>query len=113
MIIGTHTAEGEQNSLLITKVRLPKQDTEIDARKYDEEKGEMGGFGGVGKNIDTDIDTSIRHNCLSLSLISPLGQVIVNTPLCIESASLYIFYVLSIRSRPAFVFLFPLSVKSL
>ena len=33
MIIGTHTAEGEQNSLLITKVKLPKQDTEIDARK--------------------------------------------------------------------------------
>ena len=52
LIIGTHTAKDEQNSLLITKVRLPKQETEIDSRKYDDVKGELGGFGGVGGKIE-------------------------------------------------------------
>ena len=39
MVLGTHTADNEQNQLLIVKVRLPNEDAEIDARKYDEHKG--------------------------------------------------------------------------
>ena len=47
VVLGTHTNEGEQNYLMLGEVRLPNEDTEIDARKYDDERGEAGGFGGL------------------------------------------------------------------
>ena len=34
LILGTHTSDEEQNYLRIVEVRLPKEDTEIDARVY-------------------------------------------------------------------------------
>jgi hypothetical protein len=37
LLLGTHTSGAEQNHLMIAEVRLPLEDTEIDARKYDEE----------------------------------------------------------------------------
>eukprot|EP00850_Spirogloea_muscicola_P010545 SM000062S19931 [mRNA] locus=s62:467898:470924:- [translate_table: standard] len=50
LILGTHTSENEQNYLMLAEVQLPLEDTEIDARQYDDEKGEVGGFGaGNGK----------------------------------------------------------------
>jgi histone-binding protein RBBP4 len=55
LILGTHAAEGEKNSLLIAKVLLPGEDTEIDARKYDEVKNELGGYGGSKAKIEIDI----------------------------------------------------------
>ena len=45
MILGTHTSDQEQNYLMVAQVRMPTDDTEIDARKYDDEKG--GKFGMV------------------------------------------------------------------
>jgi hypothetical protein len=39
VILGTHTSGKEANHLCIATVRLPTEDAEIDARKYDEEKG--------------------------------------------------------------------------
>lgn len=38
---------------------LPNHDTEIDARKYDDEKGEVGGFGGTLSKVDIKI--KINH----------------------------------------------------
>ena len=35
-ILGTHTTGGEQNYLMLAHVNLPKPETEIDARKYNE-----------------------------------------------------------------------------
>jgi len=46
LVLGTHTTDGEQNYLMIGEVKLPNEDTEVDARKYDDERGEAGGFGG-------------------------------------------------------------------
>jgi len=60
LILGTHTSESEQNHLMIAEVRLPTEDAEIDAKKYDEIKGEMGGFGGVASKIE--IKTKINHS---------------------------------------------------
>ena len=37
LILGTHTSDSEQNYLMVADVRLPSEDTEIDARKYDED----------------------------------------------------------------------------
>lgn len=37
LLLGTHTSGAEQNHLMVAEVRLPLEDTEIDARKYDDE----------------------------------------------------------------------------
>ena len=60
MILGTHTSAGEQNYLMVANVRLPSPDAEVDARKYDDEKGELGGFGGVRGRIEVKI--KIKHD---------------------------------------------------
>ena len=51
MILGTHTSGGEQNYLMIAEVKLPNEDTVVDASAYGA-TGEYGGHGaegGVGK----------------------------------------------------------------
>eukprot|EP00560_Eucampia_antarctica_P004654 CAMPEP_0197836884 /NCGR_PEP_ID=MMETSP1437-20131217/30384_1 /TAXON_ID=49252 ORGANISM="Eucampia antarctica, Strain CCMP1452" /NCGR_SAMPLE_ID=MMETSP1437 /ASSEMBLY_ACC=CAM_ASM_001096 /LENGTH=477 /DNA_ID=CAMNT_0043443435 /DNA_START=16 /DNA_END=1449 /DNA_ORIENTATION=- len=79
MLIGTHTT-GEQNYLMVANVNLPKGDTVIDNRmanddnndpavtasaNYDDEKNELGGFGGgsnSGKTIGKiEIRMKIKH----------------------------------------------------
>eukprot|EP00245_Coleochaete_scutata_P013461 TRINITY_DN5484_c0_g1_i1.p1 TRINITY_DN5484_c0_g1~~TRINITY_DN5484_c0_g1_i1.p1 ORF type:complete len:425 (+),score=83.86 TRINITY_DN5484_c0_g1_i1:128-1402(+) len=45
LILGTHTSEGEQNYLMLAEVQLPLEDTETDARQYEDEDREAGGFG--------------------------------------------------------------------
>ena len=47
LILGTHTSGSEQNYLMVANVNLPVAGVDIDNRTYDDEKGEMGGFGGV------------------------------------------------------------------
>jgi len=59
MILGTHTTDGEQNYLMIAEAKLPNEDAEVDARKYDDERGEAGGFGGV--NAKVEIIHKINH----------------------------------------------------
>lgn len=39
LVLGTHTSDAEQNYLMIAKVHLPVDDTNIDLRKYDDQKG--------------------------------------------------------------------------
>jgi hypothetical protein len=39
VILGTHTNKAETNYLMVATVRLPREDAEIDASKYDEERG--------------------------------------------------------------------------
>lgn len=51
LVLGTHTSEGEQNYLQIATVRLPLENTKVDNRKYDEEKGELGGYGSFESKI--------------------------------------------------------------
>jgi len=59
VILGTHTNDGDQNYLMIGEVRLPLEDTEVDARKYDDERGEAGGFAGVSSKIE--VTQRINH----------------------------------------------------
>lgn len=63
LILGTHTssAEGQQepNALMIAHVQLPCDDARTDSRKYDDETGEYGGFGGVSGKIQ--IKLQIPH----------------------------------------------------
>ena len=75
LLMGTHTSCAEPNYLLLAEVSLPLSNTEIDARKYDDERGEVvsnrlhivkyaihscaallkGGFGGTLSKIDVKI----------------------------------------------------------
>lgn len=45
LLLGTHTSEGQQNYLQIANVQLPNPPTP-DAKDYNEEAGELGGYGG-------------------------------------------------------------------
>ena len=45
LILGTHTSDNEPNYLMLAEVHLPLEDSEYDARQYDDERGEIGGFG--------------------------------------------------------------------
>jgi len=68
LILGTHTSDNENNFLMIAEIRLPLEDTEIDARTYanapdgkdDEEKNEYGGYGGASGKLE--IIQMINHN---------------------------------------------------
>ena len=60
VILGTHTSNAEQNHLMVATVNLPAADAEVDARKYEDEKGELGGFGGVAARVDVKI--KINHD---------------------------------------------------
>jgi histone-binding protein RBBP4 len=58
LVLGTHTSEGEQNYLMIAEVALPTADSEADASHYDEERGEVGGFGAATGRVQ------VRFMCL-------------------------------------------------
>ena len=60
LVLGTHTSDAEQNYLMIAEVRLPKEETEFPAHKYDDSKGELGGFGGVSGKVE--IKVKIPHD---------------------------------------------------
>lgn len=55
LLLGTHTSDEQQNHLLITRVKLPNEDTELDVRKYDDIKGELGAYGGAESKIETNV----------------------------------------------------------
>jgi len=59
VVLGTHTSDSEQNYLMLASVRLPHIDQEIDARKYNDESNEIGGFSGSGK---IEIKVKINHD---------------------------------------------------
>eukprot|EP01136_Pigoraptor_vietnamica_P017407 Opistho-1_new@62512 len=60
LILGTHTSSEEQNYLMIADVELPTQQALVDTRKYDDERGEHGGFGGASGRIKIKI--RINHD---------------------------------------------------
>ncbi|RKO91312.1 WD40-repeat-containing domain protein [Blyttiomyces helicus] len=60
LIIGTHTSDGEQNYLQIAQVQVPNDCSDPDDRKFDEERAEAGGYGGVECRIN--IIQKINHD---------------------------------------------------
>lgn len=71
LILGTHTSEGEQNYLMIAEVALPTVDSEAEAAQYDEERGEVGGFGAATGRVQVSrascaefmICAAVRSEC--------------------------------------------------
>ena len=60
LILGTHTSDNEQNHLMLAEVLLPLQDAEVDARGYDAERGEVGGFGSAHGKVN--VVQQINHD---------------------------------------------------
>ncbi|EPZ36662.1 putative histone-binding protein Caf1-like protein [Rozella allomycis CSF55] len=58
VILGTHTSEGETNYLQIANVHMPKVPTDLEAKHYDEERKEVGGYG----NAEARIQVTHRIN---------------------------------------------------
>ena len=59
LILGTHTSGDEQNHLVIANVQLPAEGAALNERKYDDEKGEHGGFGSTSCKIE--VKMKINH----------------------------------------------------
>ncbi len=55
MILGTMTSDESQNYLMVANVHLPTEDAEIDARKYNGVRAEVGGFGGVDMKVEVSV----------------------------------------------------------
>lgn len=60
MVTGTHTSDGEQNYLQIMTCQMPNEKALVDSRKYDDDKGEVGGYGGAESKIN--IVQRINHD---------------------------------------------------
>ncbi|RDA95741.1 hypothetical protein CP533_5078 [Ophiocordyceps camponoti-saundersi (nom. inval.)] len=61
LLLGTHTSDGSTNYLQIAHVQMPKNVTP-NPDDYDEERGEIGGYGGAGDaTIKSDIVQKIEH----------------------------------------------------
>lgn len=58
LLIGTHTASDAQNYLQIAEVQLPNPSAP-NPDDYDEERGEIGGYGGSSKKSPMDIKFNI------------------------------------------------------
>ncbi|KAE9552088.1 hypothetical protein FO519_004714 [Halicephalobus sp. NKZ332] len=54
LILGTHTSD-EQNHLVIAKLLMPTDEAQFDASKYDNDRGEFGGFGAITGKVDVQI----------------------------------------------------------
>jgi len=63
LLLGTHTADGEQNHLMIAELKLPLPDCEIDARQFQDSKtkGGSGGFG-LGKQGVGNVEIVVKIN---------------------------------------------------
>ena len=57
LVLGTHTSEGEQNYLMLAEVSVPLSDTEAEARNYDEERGEVGGYGAAAGKVQVNCNS--------------------------------------------------------
>ena len=62
LLLGTHTSDGEQNHLMLAEVQLPLEDSEYDARAYDDQKAEVGGVGAAAGIGHVRVTQQINHD---------------------------------------------------
>ncbi|KAJ3674517.1 hypothetical protein LUZ60_005133 [Juncus effusus] len=97
MVLGTHTSDNEPNYLMLAQVQLPVEDAEGDARQYEDEQGEIGGFGcATGK---VQIIQQINHEGeVNRARYMPQNQFIIATKTI--SAEVYVFDYSKHPSKP-------------
>lgn len=97
LILGTHTSEGEQNYLMLAEVQLPLEDTEIDARQYDDERAEVGGYGAASGKVQ--VVQQINHDGeVNRARYMPQNPFLIATKTV--SAEVYVFDYSKHPSRP-------------
>ncbi|GAM25872.1 hypothetical protein SAMD00019534_090470, partial [Acytostelium subglobosum LB1] len=88
VVLGTHTSDAEQNYLMVAKVHLPIDGASIDAIKYDDQKGEVGGIGTVSEKIE--IVQKINHEGeVNRARVMPQNHTIIATKTV--SSEVYVF----------------------
>lgn len=98
LILGTHTSDNEPNYLMIAQVQLPLEDVETDARQYDEEFAESGGFGAEFGKVQ--IIQQINHDGeVNRARYMPQNPVIIATKTV--SAEVYVFDNTKHPSKPS------------
>lgn len=97
LLLGTHTSEGAPNYLMVATVQLPAPDASVDVRKYDEERGEYGGFGSSSGKIE--LTQLIPHDGeVNRARYNPLNPTIIATRP--PSEDVYIFDYTKHSSKP-------------
>lgn len=97
LILGTHTSDNEPNYLMLAEVQLPLEDLESDARQYDEERGEVGGFGCANGKVQ--ITQQINHDGeVNRARYMPQNPFIIATKTV--SAEVYVFDYSKHPSKP-------------
>ncbi|KAI5080590.1 hypothetical protein GOP47_0003773 [Adiantum capillus-veneris] len=97
LILGTHTSDDEPNYLMLAEVHLPLEDSESDARQYDEERGEVGGFGCANGKVQ--ITQQINHEGeVNRARYMPQNPFIIATKTI--SAEVYVFDYSKHPSKP-------------
>ncbi|KAG9296065.1 hypothetical protein G9A89_011917 [Geosiphon pyriformis] len=89
LLIGTHTSGDDQNYLEIAHVQLPRDDPIIDPRKYDEDKGEIGGYGGQPESRISVVQRINHEGEVNRARYMPQNQDIIATKTI--SGEVYIF----------------------
>jgi len=97
LLIGTHTSGAEKNYLQIAQVQMPADNAEINEKKYDDESGEIGGFGGTECKIT--IEQKINHDGeINRARYMPQNPNIIATKAI--SGEVYIFDRTHFSSKP-------------
>jgi histone-binding protein RBBP4 len=97
MILGTHTSDNEPNYLMLAQVQLPLEDAENDARQYDDERGEIGGFGCANGKVQ--VIQQINHDGeVNRARYMPQNPFIIATKTV--SAEVYVFDYSKHPSKP-------------
>lgn len=98
LILGTHTSDEEPNYLMIAEVQLPLEDSELDARQYDDERGQVGGFGAASAKVQ--IVHQINHEReVHRARYMPQNPFLIATKTVSEHV--YVFDVTKHPSKPA------------
>ena len=91
LIIGTHTSEGEANYLMIAKVKIPNDDAPVDLKQYDDQRGEIGGYGGA-PGVKIEIEMKIKHDTeVNRARYMPQNPMIIATKTALPGGDILIF----------------------
>ncbi|KAG2274812.1 hypothetical protein Bca52824_057367 [Brassica carinata] len=98
MILGTHTSDNEANYLMIAQAQLPLNDTESEARQYDDDRSEFGGFGCASGKVQV-IQQIVHQGEVNRARYMPQNPFLIATKTV--SAEVYLFDYSKHPSKPA------------
>jgi histone-binding protein RBBP4 len=99
LVLGTHTAEGEQNFLMLAEVRLPLADAEVDGRgAADDDRGEVGGFGAAAGRVQV-VQQICHDGEVNRARAMPQNPFLIATKTV--SAEVFVFDYTKHPSKPA------------